>query len=157
MENNSNVFPLLTFYLNIGNIAENSWSLYVLTCILPDYLCQVIINRGIILSQNGELIYLNRTKLLYQTNSVCLWEVLVLQKTHSCGPTWSVNLGAIEEFEVGTIDYNNSKLRLIKCDKLKSTTPQAASLQKHKADRVTLSWCWQKNWIMVLTIGCGQG
>lgn len=63
----------------------------------------------------------------------------MLRKIHSCGPTRSVNLGAIKEFEVGTIDYNNSKLRLIKCDKLKSTTPQAALLQKHKADRVTLS------------------
>lgn len=45
MEDNSNVFPLLTL-LNIGNIAENPWSLYVLTCILPDYLCQVILIEG---------------------------------------------------------------------------------------------------------------
>lgn len=39
-------FPLLTLYLNIANIAENPQSLYVLTCILPDYLCQVILIEG---------------------------------------------------------------------------------------------------------------
>lgn len=44
MEDNSNVFPLHTFDLNIT--AENPWSLYVLTCILPDYLCQVILIEG---------------------------------------------------------------------------------------------------------------
>lgn len=46
MEDNSNVFPLLIFYFNIGNIAESPWSLYVLTCILSDYLCQAILIEG---------------------------------------------------------------------------------------------------------------